>query len=75
MSNQKTFNRLYEGKEDDDRRQIFEKNARKIIAHNEQYRQGLVTYKMSCNQFTDLRSDEKKHLFGFSGASKKLVQQ
>ncbi|RZC40651.1 Inhibitor I29 domain containing protein, partial [Asbolus verrucosus] len=36
----------------------FEKNLKKINAHNELYRKGLVSYTLAVNQFADLATEE-----------------
>lgn len=56
---QRVYQRQFGSAQDESERwQIFEKNARQVIAHNEQYRQGLTTFKEACNKFTDRREDE-----------------
>ncbi|KAL1505320.1 hypothetical protein ABEB36_004912 [Hypothenemus hampei] len=46
------------------RKQIFAKNLEKIEEHNARFRQGLVTYEMGVNQFSDLTSEEFRALLG-----------
>jgi hypothetical protein len=52
----KTHNKQYSGDDDVMRRFIWKSNLQKIQAHNEMYAQGLYSYYMGENQFTDMVS-------------------
>lgn len=45
------------------RKEIFRANVQKIKQHNERYNQGIETFYMGINQFTDLTSQEFKDTY------------
>ncbi|KAI1303018.1 Protein CTLA-2-alpha [Halotydeus destructor] len=51
-------NKVYTRGEEKCRRAVFEENVGKINAHNARFDQGLESYSMGVNQFTDLKSNE-----------------
>lgn len=51
-------------REDTNRRQIFEKNSQKVQDHNKLYNQGLKSYKLAVNDFSDYTNEEMQMLFG-----------
>ncbi|CAD7088593.1 unnamed protein product [Hermetia illucens] len=56
---QLAYNRNYNSpKELRYRKEIFNENLQKIIKHNEQYEEGLLSYTKGVNQFTDLTFEE-----------------
>lgn len=53
------YGKVYQNEtEDNERMQIFLKNKRKVEEHNEKHSQGLVSFKMGVNKFSDLTSEE-----------------
>ena len=59
MLQQKTFNKLYSNKyENNVRQSIFEENSDFVSKLNGNYSKGLISFKSELNQFADLTTDE-----------------
>ncbi|RZC34123.1 Inhibitor I29 domain containing protein, partial [Asbolus verrucosus] len=55
------FDKKYDDEtEENSRKELFVKNLLRIEEHNEKYKQGLVTFTMGINQFSDLTKEEMK---------------
>lgn len=58
-----THNKQYKTlREDTNRRQIFEKNLQNVEDHNKLYNQGLNSYKLAVNDFSDYSNEEMQML-------------
>ncbi|RZB40635.1 Inhibitor I29 domain containing protein [Asbolus verrucosus] len=61
-----TYEKYYADPEEDNfRKQIFIESLQKVEAHNEKYNQGLVTYTLGINQFSDLTKEEMSKYHGY----------
>lgn len=60
MTHEKQYSSL---EEEIMRKEIFRANVQKIKQHNERYNQGIETFYMGINQFTDLTSQEFKDTY------------
>ncbi|CAH1119707.1 unnamed protein product [Phaedon cochleariae] len=61
-----TYAKNYGTEEDEaSHRAIFESNIQKMEAHNKEYDDKKVTWKMGINKFTDLSPEEMKKFMGY----------
>ncbi|CAG5125782.1 unnamed protein product [Candidula unifasciata] len=68
----KSHNKTYAGDEDSVRRLIWQSNLQKIEQHNELYAQGLSSYYMGENEFSDMTHQEFVAVMNGFKANKKL---
>lgn len=73
LISQVTFNKTYKTKEElRNRQKIFIENKRIIDEHNQRFSKGLVTYRMSANQFTDMLFNEiESKMLGLADSKEK----
>jgi len=72
---QRNFNRQYNGVEETVRRQVFENNYKRIVAHNMAADNGVHSFRLAVNQFADLTTEEfAQQMNGLRPELKKVSQ-